>query len=265
VRSSSATASSGGSSSTRRVCRRRIAPCARIEYDALRRLAPDAAPPAVNPALRELIVFAEVGRAPVLVSTEIRGYLQKDGGSLVGFFNLPGSAGPQMFMLPGLGDLELDKPGVLFTFAFPQCIRQRRLVHHCTLVIDGMEAGEMLPLDDLESTAYAAYEKDLGSTLLKAAFRTYIKTVAQTKLSKKSDGAGVAFDVLGKVLAAADRADTRSWQTLPAEIQVFRMECNPADSKVCVRYYDERGNVLGTSECIVSSPGRGNKAIVFLI
>ncbi|MDD4857288.1 MAG: hypothetical protein PHD74_04180 [Candidatus Krumholzibacteria bacterium] len=238
---------------------------ARIEYDALEHLAPGAAPQAVNPRTRELIVFTEVDRAPVLVSTEIRGYLQKDGGSLVGFFNLPGNEAPQMFMLPGLDNLNLDKSGVLFTFAFPQCVKQPRMVHHCKLVVDGMEAGEMLPLDNLEGTICAAYEQSLGATLLKAAFRTYIKTVAQTKLSKKDDAGGVAFDVLGKMMSAFDRADTRAWQTLPAEIRVFRMECNPGSSEVFVRYYDDRGDVLGVSNGVVVSPGRSNKSIVFLI
>ena len=238
---------------------------ARIEYDALGKVMPDAVPEILDPSLRELVVFTEVGRAPVLVSTEIRGYLQKDGGSLVGFFNLPGGSGPQMFFLPGFMDLSLDKPGVLFTFAFPQCVRQRRIVDRCKLVVDGVEAGEMRPLDNLENTAYAAYEKDLGPTLLKAAFRTYLKTVAQTKLAKGDDAKGVAFDVLGKVLAAVDRADTRSWQTLPAEIRIFRMERNPGKGTALIRYYDAAGAVIGTSRPVEIPPGAGNKTILFLI
>ncbi|MGD1048623.1 MAG: hypothetical protein ABR899_07735 [Candidatus Krumholzibacteriaceae bacterium] len=238
---------------------------ARIEYDALARIAPEIVPSVLDPKLDELIVFTEVGRAPVKVSTEIRGYLQKDGPSLVGFFNLPGSNGPQMFMLPGFGDLSLDRPGVLFTFAFPQCVRQRRLVERCTIVVDGVEAGEMKPLDNLENTAYAAYEKGLGATLLKAAFRTYLKTVAQTKLGKGDDAKGIAFDVLGKVLSAVDRADTRSWQTLPAEIRVFRMECGPGERTVFVKYLDARGAAIGTSGPVNISGERGGKKIVFLI
>ena len=238
---------------------------ARIEYDALGKVMPDAVPEVLDPNLRELVVFTEIGRAPVLVSTEIRGYLQKDGGNLVGFFNLPGGSGPRMFFLPGFMDLSLDKPGVLFTFAFPQCVRQRRIVDRCRLVVDGVEAGEMRPLDDLEHAAFAAYEKDLGPTLLKAAFRTYLKTVAQTKLAKKDDAKGVAFDVLGKVLAAVDRADTRSWQTLPAEIRMFRIECNRGNSTVLVRYYDAAGTMIGTSRPVEIPPAAGNKTILFLI
>lgn len=237
---------------------------ARIEYDALAKVMPEAVPAVLDPKLRELVVFAEVGRAPVLVSTEIRGYLQKDGGNLVGFFNLPGAGAPQMFFLPGFLDLSLDKPGVLFTFAFPQCVRQPRTVDRCRLVIDGVEAGEMRLLDDLENSAYAAYQKDLGPTLLKAAFRTYLKTIAQTKLGKGDDAKGVMFDILGKALAAADRADTRSWQTLPAEIAFYRMECPPGKHAIRIRYFGERDELVGESSAVETSAPTDSKSIVFV-
>jgi tetratricopeptide (TPR) repeat protein len=237
---------------------------ARIEYEAIARVMPEAVPVVLDPALEELVVFAEIGRAPVKVSTEIRGYLQKDGGGLMGFFYLPGDSAPQMFALGGLGDLALDKPGVLFTFAFPRCIKQERIVRRGRLVIDGVEAGEMSLLDDLEATAYAAYEKDLGATLLKAAFRTYLKTAAQTKLAKGDDAKGVAFNVLGKVLAAVDRADTRSWQTLPAEIAFYRMECPPGKHTIQIRYFGEGNELVGASKTIELSTRVDSKSIVFM-
>ena len=237
---------------------------ARIEYEAINRLMPGTAPETVDPNLRELVVFAEIGRAPVKVSTEIRGYLQKDGPNIVGFFNLPGATAPQMFFLPGFGDLSLDKSGVLFTFAFPRCVRQERVVRRGRLVIDGAEAGEMTVLDDLETTAYAVYEKELGATLIKAAFRTYLKTVAQTKLADGDDAKGIAFDVIGKLFAAVDRADTRSWQTLPAEIAFYRMECPPGRHTVEVRYFGEGGEPVGASSKVEFEMRDDPKSVVFL-
>jgi hypothetical protein len=237
---------------------------ARIEYEAINRLMPGTAPETVDPNLRELVVFAEIGRAPVKVSTEIRGYLQKDGPNIVGFFNLPGATAPQMFFLPGFGDLSLENSGVLFTFAFPRCVRQERVVRRGRLVIDGAEAGEMTVLDDLETTAYAVYEKELGATLIKAAFRTYLKTVAQTKLADGDDAKGVAFDVIGKLFAAVDRADTRSWQTLPAEIAFYRMECPPGRHTVEVRYFGEGGEPVGASSKVEFEMRDDPKSVVFL-
>ena len=237
---------------------------ARIEYEAINRLMPGTAPETVDPNLRELVVFAEIGRAPVKVSTEIRGYLQKDGPNIVGFFNLPGATAPQMFFLPGFGDLSLDKPGVLFTFAFPRCVREPRTVDRGRLVIDGAEAGEMTVLDDLETTAYAVYEKELGATLIKAAFRTYLKTVAQTTLADADGAAGVTFDVIGKLFAAVDRADTRSWQTLPAEIAFYRMECPPGRHTVQIRYFGEGGEPVGASSKVEFEMRDDPKSVVYL-
>jgi hypothetical protein len=131
-------------------------------------------------------------------------------------------------------------------------------------VIDGAEAGEMGVLDDLETTAYAVYEKELGATLIKAAFRTYLKTVAQTKLADGDDAKGIAFDVIGKLFAAVDRADTRSWQTLPAEIAFYRMECPPGRHTVRVRYFDENGEIVGASSEVEFEMRDDSKSVVFL-
>jgi tetratricopeptide (TPR) repeat protein len=200
-----------------------LADDARIEYEAIARSRPEFEPPVIAPESPELIVFAEIARAPVLVSTEIRGYLQKESGGLVGFFYLPGVEGPQIFSMAGLGYVDLKRPGVLFTFAFPRLVEQPRDEGGCRLVVNGMDVGEMKPLDDLEATARAAYARELPRTLFKAALRTSLKVAAQTAFDDDDKGKWVA-DVAGKLFSAADRADTRSWQTLPAEIRYFRME-----------------------------------------
>jgi hypothetical protein len=126
-----------------------------------------------------------------------------------------------------------------------------------------VEAGEMTTLDDLENTAYVAYKKDLPMTLLKAAFRTYVKIAAQTKVEEKNKKTKIAFDVIGKALAAVDRADTRSWQTLPAEVRVFRMECNPGEHEVFVRYVGEHGELLGVSQTLRFSQESTPKQILY--
>jgi len=234
---------------------------ARIEYAEIERLHPGLTPPAVNPHLTEVAVFTEIGRAPVKVSTEIRGYLQKEGDELLGFFTFPDAPAPLVFRT-GVGeDLKIDRPGVLFTFAFPQYIKQERVAHSCKVVIDGIEAGEAVPLDAVEETAMSAFQRKLGLVLLKSAFRTYLKTVAQTKLK---DEAGGVIDVLGKVFSAVDRADTRSWQTLPAEIQLFRLESTPGTHEVYIKYLSEDGEVVRISERVTFSMMKGRKGIVYV-
>ena len=162
-------------------------------------------------------------------------------------FLLPDLAAPLVFNMGSGHGFSPDRLGVLFTFAFPQLVRQERFIHSCRIVVDGVEAGEAVLLDDLGRTTDTAFRKKLPLVLAKSAIRAYLKTLAQTKLK---DEAGGAVDVLGKLFSAIDRADTRSWQTLPAEVHLFRMETTPGGHEVYVNYYGEHDNYIGSSESV---------------
>jgi hypothetical protein len=230
---------------------------ARIEYDRVEELQPEAAPPAVLPHVTEMAVFVDIGRGPVKISREIRGYFQREGGLLQGVFLLPDLGDPLVFNMGASNGFSPEKLGVVFTFAFPQLVRQERRIRSCRIVVDGIEAGEAVLLDDFEETADAAFRRDLGVILIKAAVRTYLKTIAQTTLKDKMGG---AVDVLGKLLSVVDKADTRSWQTVPAEVHLFRIETTPGEHELFVKYLDARGEtvaVSGTSSVMIEEGGKG--------
>jgi tetratricopeptide (TPR) repeat protein len=234
---------------------------ARIEYGGVGRLRPEAAPPAILPRATEMVVFVDLGRGPVKVSREIRGYFQRNGGFLQGVFLLPDIGDPLIFNMGTGHGFSPDRLGVLFTFAFPQLERQERFINSCRIVVDGIEAGEAVLLDDIAQTTDTAFRKKLPGILIKSAIRAYIKTLAQTKLK---DEAGGAVDVLGKLFSAVDRADTRSWQTLPAEVHVFRLETTPGEHEVYVNYYGEEDNYIGSSEGVQTVlVDDGNKGVAY--
>jgi hypothetical protein len=68
-----------------------------------------------------------------------------------------------------------------------------------------------------------------------------------TKEAKKSGGgaAGLITNIAGLL---TERADTRSWLTLPAEIQMARVLAPPGDYKLRVEMVDGAGVVVGTRE-----------------
>jgi len=72
------------------------------------------------------------------------------------------------------------------------------------------------------------------------------------------------FDVLGKIFSAIETADTRSWQTLPAQIGVFRMECGPGEHELFLNYYGENGQSTGSSKKVRFTIEEGEKEIVYL-
>ncbi len=234
---------------------------ARIEYDEVEKIYPEARPAGENSSLTEIVVFAELGRGPVKVSREIKGYFNKDAGNLLGFFELPGHSGPLIVNAGALSSFSPDD-GVVFSFAFPQYIRQPRIATGCTVAFDGIEAADAVLLNDIEETAMTAFGKDIGKILLKAAVRTSLQIMAQEKVSDKKGG--IFFDILGKALSAIDKADTRSWQTLPAEVRVFRMECEPGEHEVVLNYYDESGCSICSSRTVSFSVEKGKKQIIYL-
>ena len=217
---------------------------ARIEYGKIEDSFPEAVPWGPNSHLTELVVLTEMGRGPVKISREIRGYFEKRHGQTYGYFTLPGAYGQQIIpVTPGMlsGDSEL---GTIFTFAFPEQVSIPRAAVYARPVIDGMEAGSAVTLDDLEGTAMEAFRRDLPGILLRSAIRTYLQLVAQNKL--EGDAGRIAAAV-SKFFSAVERADTRSWQTLPSEIAVFRMEIEPGSHEVSMRYYDAGGNLVAES------------------
>lgn len=237
-----------------------LADDARIEYDAVRRLSPEAAPPAPNTHLTEIVFLAELGRSPVKVSREIRGYFGRHGGGIAGFFTLPGERGDVVFPLGGGAFFDASELGTVFTFAFPQQIPQPRVAASCAAVIDGVEAGPAVTLDDIEATSMEAFRRELPAILLKSAMRTYLQVIAQNKLDGK---AGAVADVVSKIFSAVERADTRSWQTLPAEVAVFRMEVAPGPHEVLVRYYDEAGRYVASSPPTIVEVTEGRREIAW--
>jgi tetratricopeptide (TPR) repeat protein len=233
---------------------------ARIEYGRVEKLYPEAAPPAVIPNLTELTVFIDAGRAPVKVSREIRGYFERDSGILFGYFFYPGNEDPLVYNLGVASTFSPSNLGVIFTFAFPQLIRAEPDYHSYRVVIDGVEAGEAILLDDFEETTFNAFNRKLGSILIGAALRTTLKTLAQTKLK---DEVGDAADILGKVFSVVDRADTRSWQTLPAEMYLYRLETTPGEHEVYIKCLDEYGRIIGVSRKISVLVEEGGKGIAY--
>ncbi|MBN1884878.1 MAG: hypothetical protein JW876_05090 [Candidatus Krumholzibacteriota bacterium] len=229
---------------------------ARIEYDIVREIAPGAAPAAVNPHVRELVVFVEAGRAPVKVSTEIRGMFRKDGGLLFGTFDV-GDREPLVVNTAwgaGFDDLTLGK---WFTFSFPRYERQPYDSSCCAVVVDGIEAGRAALLDDVGETAVAALEQDMGKILLRSAIRSTLKLALQNQ-GKRRKSELTWQGMLGKVLSSVEKADTRSWQTLPAAILVYRLEVGEEQHEVSLA-----GGVDLPARAVDIRAEAGKKRVVF--
>ncbi len=234
---------------------------ARIEYDRVEDLYPEAVPWSPNSHMTEIVVLTEMGRAPVMISREIRGYFEKVNGRTFGYFTLPGSAGQQVYPVSSALIGNDTGFGTIFTFTFPEYVRIPRGAVFAYPVVDGVEAGMAVTLDDFEETAMEAFRRNLASILIRSAVRTYVQLLLQNEL----DGdVGRIASIVSKFFSIIETADTRSWQTLPSEISVFRMEVEPGRHEVLMRYYDINGRRVSESETREVWVEKGKRQIAWM-
>ncbi len=76
----------------------------------------------------------------------------------------------------------------------------------------------------LAAMAGDAFDDAMGGILLRAVTRALVKFLASEAAEDKSEVAGILVNLLG---AATESADTRSWRSLPHEIQVASLDVEP--------------------------------------
>lgn len=151
----------------------------------------------------ELVVIAQSGRSPKFVSEYI-----SDG--------LVSMAIPVAFVWP-------DSPAMAEVF------------------VDGKLVGTTYPFHNIADDVLHAMRSRQKRTLVRKVIKTSVQTGlygASHKLMKSDDsaeqGLGIALGIAGLFMAAAEKADERSWRTLPAYYEIGRFYMKPGKSDVKV-------------------------------
>lgn len=177
----------------------------------------------------EAVVVYEQGRMPAKEPREIA-------------YNVTGT--PGRISVPAFGPLEPGPDAVL-------------------LLVDGEPAGRTVVLEDVATVARENLKDRLAWLAAKSLGRSAARTIAIEALAHEAEeahgeGAGIAVRlVAGLASLFLERADLRSWLTLPARIQVLRTPVAPGPHRIGVRLL-QGGTVvaeagLGTREAV---PGR---------
>jgi uncharacterized protein len=97
-------------------------------------------------------------------------------------------------------------------------------------------------LAPLAAMAGAALDQAMGEILIRAIGRGLVKYLATKRADKEGgEGAGLLINLLGVGL---ERADTRSWRSLPHDIQVAAVPAEPGTYGAVLRVLDPQGKVL---------------------
>jgi hypothetical protein len=178
-----------------------------------------------KPKLSDLVVFVDLGKSPMKYEKSYKGKGIANGKSIV----------------------------VSITYAVYK--ERKYQIQKAKVLVDGKEVGSTDLLYNLSETILAQYKKNQPKLIKSLVARAALKTVSQAagnELSKKKGvvgAVGAAVSIFSKVSSAIERADLRSWVTLPAEIQVLRAsELTPGEHEVQVVFMDKNGNEMERSE-----------------
>ena len=136
-------------------------------------------------------------------------------------------------MLPIIGE------GQLVRIALPEYVRRQPGFSSARLLINGREM-ETAVVENIEGLAIAELAKNLPVIIARTVVRAAVKYQASHEVGKQNDLAGLVLNIAGLL---TEQADTRSWQSLPADIQLARIPLAPGEYDLDVELLDMSGRV----------------------
>ena len=108
--------------------------------------------------------------------------------------------------------------------------------------MESIEARGVL-VEDVEGTALVTFEAEQKTILLRTVARALLKYLAHRGAKEKADFLG---DLVNFLNVVTERADTRSWETLPNQIFLVRMPLPPGTHDVTLSFLDEANGLVRT-------------------
>jgi len=96
-------------------------------------------------------------------------------------------------------------------------------------------------VEDISSLEIKTLESQMGAITARALARMMAKHKMSDEAGKQNGWAGLVVNIAGVL---TERADTRSWLTLPAEIQTARLHAPAASYSVTIELLDYNNNVI---------------------
>lgn len=96
-------------------------------------------------------------------------------------------------------------------------------------------------VENLDGQAARAFMEKEATIVMRAIARALAKYLASETANNKNEGLGTLVNLLGVV---TETADTRSWTTLPASIELARLDLEPGTYRIDVDLVDPRGQLL---------------------
>jgi hypothetical protein len=127
---------------------------------------------------------------------------------------------------------------------------QSTSIRKSLIKVDGKRAGYTESLEDVESSLKEVLEDEMPGIIARAVARLAVKEAAAIVIGEKVDkGLGVA---IGMMALTTNRADLRSWETLPEKFQIWRGHISPGRHTILLELLDRSGRKVGSRRALVN-------------
>ncbi|MDR2877549.1 MAG: hypothetical protein LBV36_05870 [Chromatiales bacterium] len=133
--------------------------------------------------------------------------------------------------------------GRLVSISMPFYDQKRRpQIAAAAVTVDGAAARTELA-EDIDAAARAALEARRGAIIARTAGRAVVKHEASRQVARENELVGLAVNIAGLI---TERADTRSWSTLPGNIDMLRLPIPAGEHTARIELLDRQGAVVET-------------------
>jgi len=128
--------------------------------------------------------------------------------------------------------------GRIVSIALPYYVSSHDHADHANAVIDGRHLA-LETVTNIDTVAQMTLETQLPALTARAIARAVLKDNAARRV--KEDQGGMAGFLVNIAAAATEVADTRSWWTLPHDIQALRLPLSPGSYDLSIDLHDANG------------------------
>jgi len=125
----------------------------------------------------------------------------------------------------------------LLRIAIPTYTSSRPIIDHLEINVDGQKATSEL-VEDIEAIAQQTFAEHQDRILFKTTARALMKYIAFKTAEKKNQTAGLLVNLVN---VTTERADTRSWLTLPNNIQMVQLPLPAGVYDLELTFFDSYG------------------------
>jgi hypothetical protein len=147
------------------------------------------------------------------------------------------------------------KTGYMLRISLPYYEPRQSHISHAKISAANQSAKTEL-VEDINRIASRTLESHMGAITARAFARAAVKHNLSRETGRDNGLAGLLINIAGIV---TERADTRSWLTLPGEIQLARLPLAPGDYTVTIEFVDMSGHIVKTTTLDTISIREGRK------